>query len=199
MINVHTPAAKPIIVAITGASGALYGIEALAALKTLGIESHLILSEAGRRTILLETDWQIDAVKDLATEVHNVKDQAASVSSGSFKTGGMLIAPCSVKTLSGVAASFTYNLVIRAADVCLKERRPLVLMVRETPLHKGHLELMTKCADLGAVVMPPMPAFYAKPRSVEEMVRFGVGRALDQLGIDHELIKRWESPIKSRD
>ena len=106
----------------------------------------------------------------------------------------MLVAPCSIKTLSGIANSFTYNLVIRAADVTLKERRPLVLMVRETPLHKGHLELMTKAAELGAIIQPPMPAFYQKPQSIEEMVRFGVGRAIDQLGIDHDLIQRWATP-----
>lgn len=192
MSSVSSASAKPVVVAITGASGVIYGIETLRALKDLGIPSQLILSELGQRTIMIETDWDIDAVKALADKVHNVKDQAASVSSGSFKAQGMIVAPCSIKTLSGIANSFNTNLVIRSADVMLKERRPLVLMIRETPLHKGHLELMAKAADLGAIIMPPLPAFYQKPGSIEEMVRFSVGRAIDQLGIDHDLIARWQ-------
>lgn len=181
----------PYIVAITGASGVIYGIEALRALNALGQPVHLVLSELGQRTIQIETDISIDAVKALATEVHSVKDQSASISSGSFRTRGMLIAPCSIKTLSGIANSFAYNLVIRAADVVLKERRPLVLMARETPLHKGHLDLMAKAADLGAIIFPPVPAFYAKPESLDDIVRHSVARALDQLGVENELIERW--------
>lgn len=182
----------PIVVAITGATGVVYGIEVLKLLRELGEPTHLVITELGQRTIGIETDVSIDDVKALADTVHAVKDQAASISSGSFQTRGMIVAPCSIKTLSGIANSFTYNLVIRAADVTLKERRPLVLMVRETPLHKGHLELMTKAADLGAVIHPPMPAFYGRPASLEEIVRQSAGRALDHLGLAHDLIERWD-------
>lgn len=184
----------PFIVAITGASGVIYGIETLRAMKQIGQPTHLVLSEVGQRTIQLETDIEIAEVKALATKVHNVKDQAAAISSGSFKTRGMVVAPCSIKTLSGIANSFTYNLVIRAADVTLKERRPLILMVRETPLHKGHLDLMVRAADMGAIIAPPMPAFYQKPENVTDIVRQSVGRTLDQLGLEHELIARWRGP-----
>ncbi len=184
----------PIIVAITGASGAQYGIETLRLLKTLGVPAHLVVSELGRRTIEIETDLSIGEVKAMAEAVHSVKDQAAPISSGSFATRGMIVAPCSIKTLSGIANSFTYNLVIRAADVTMKERRPLVLMVRETPLHKGHLDLMARAADTGAVIFPPLPAFYNRPSSIDQMVRQSVGRALDLLGLRHEEISRWAGP-----
>ncbi len=139
----------------------------------------------------LETDLSLDDVKAIATETYPNKDVGAAVASGSFKALGMIVAPCSIKTLSGIAGSFSHNLMIRAADVCLKERRPVVLMVRETPLHKGHLSLMSRAADLGCHIMPPMPAFYAKPQSIEDMVRHTVGRALDLIGIDHERVERW--------
>ena len=183
----------PLIVGISGATGAIYGIEALRALKKLNYPTHLIISEMGKRTIDIETDYSIEEVRALAEITYSNKDLAAAVSSGSFKTMGMLIAPCSIKTLSGIANSFSHNLIIRAADVILKERRPLVLMVRETPLHKGHLKAMIKTADLGAIIHPPVPAFYNKPNSIEEIVNQSIGRALDHLGIKHEIMKRWKS------
>ncbi len=190
---------EPILVAITGASGAIYGIETLRLLKAIGHPAHLILSEVGRRTIEIETDVSIDKVKALADVVHANKDQAACVSSGSYRTKGMLIAPCSIKTLSGIANSYAENLIIRAADVTLTERRRLVLMVRETPYHAGHIELMRRATEAGAIIFPPMPAFYAKPKSIEELVRQSVGRALDLFGIEHEEIKRWMGPEGSAD
>jgi flavin prenyltransferase len=169
----------PLVVAITGASGVIYGVEMLRVLKTLGQETHLILSEAAGLNLALETDCELDHVKGLANVVYNNKDVGAAVASGSFRTRGMIVAPCSVKTLSAIANSFTYNLIVRAADVTLKERRPLVLMVRETPLHKGHLELMARAADCGALILPPMPAFYHKPESIMDIIHQSIGKALD--------------------
>lgn len=182
----------PVLVGISGASGAIYGVEALRMLKELEIPADLIISELGLRTLKIETDLGLADLTPLANEVHNNKDLGAPVSSGSHKTRGMIIAPCSIKTLSGVAHSNSANLLIRAADVVLKERRPLVLMVRETPLHKGHIDLMAKAADIGAIIHPPLPAFYTKPQSIEDIVRHSVGRALDHLDIEHDLIKRWD-------
>jgi 4-hydroxy-3-polyprenylbenzoate decarboxylase len=182
----------PLIVGISGATGAIYGIEILRALKDLGRPVHLVISEMGGRTITLETDFTLEDVRALADTVHSVKDLGASIASGSFPTGGMIVAPCSVKTLSGIANGFSDNLLIRAADVTLKERRPLILLFRETPLHKGHLELMTRAADLGAVILPPMPAFYQKPQTIDDIVRQTVGRALDQIGLKHDLVERWQ-------
>jgi len=181
----------PVIVGISGATGAIYGIETLKALREAGHSSHLIISEAGARTIDIETDYKLEDVRKLADETHSVKDIGASIASGSYKAMGMIIAPCSVKTLSGIANSYDANLLIRAADVTLKEKRPLVLLVRETPLHKGHLELMTRAADYGATIMPPVPAFYHRPESLTDIIRQTVGRTLDHIGLDHELIKRW--------
>ncbi len=183
---------RPVIVGISGASGAIYGVEALRMLQELNIPAHLIVSELGLRTLKIETGLGLDDLKPLADTVFNNKDLGASVSSGSFQTQGMIIAPCSIKTLSGVANSSSANLIIRAADVVLKERRPLVLMVRETPFHKGHLELMSRAADIGAIIHPPLPAFYAKPASISDIVRHSVGRAFDHLNIEHDLIKRWD-------
>ena len=187
----------PVIVGISGATGIVYGIETLRALKALGQTAHLIISEAGVRTLDLECEMSLDDLRGLADTVYSVKDIGASIASGSFKTRGMIIAPCSIKTLSGIANSFDTNLLIRTADVTLKERRPLILMVRETPLHKGHLDLMSRAADYGAIIMPPMPAFYNKPQTIEDMVRHTVGRALDQLGLDHDLIERWNGGRES--
>ncbi|NQU58284.1 MAG: UbiX family flavin prenyltransferase [Rhodospirillales bacterium] len=181
----------PVIVGISGATGIIYGVETLRALKALGQAAHLIISEAGIRTLDLECDLGLDDLRPLAEEVHNIKDIGASIASGSFRTRGMIVAPCSIKTLSGIANSFDHNLLIRAADVTLKERRTLILLVRETPLHKGHLELMTRAADYGATIMPPVPAFYNKPKSIDDLVRQTVGRALDHLGLEHDLIDRW--------
>lgn len=181
----------PLIVAITGATGVIYGVEMLRVLKELGQETHLILSEAACLNISIETDYSLDEVKALAGVVYNNQDIGATVASGSFRTCGMVVAPCTIKTLSSIANSFTYNLVVRAADVTLKERRTLVLMVRETPLHKGHLDLMSRAADYGAILLPPMPAFYHKPESIMDIVHQSIGKALDQVGIEHQLFKRW--------
>ncbi len=181
----------PLVVAITGATGVIYGVEMLRVLKTLDQETHLILSEAAGLNLAIETDCDLDYVKGLASVVYSNKDIAAAVASGSFRTRGMIVAPCTVKSLSAIANSFTYNLIVRAADVTLKERRPLVLMVRETPLHKGHLDLMSRAADCGAVILPPMPAFYHKPESILDIIHQSIGKALDHVGIEHNLFKRW--------
>jgi flavin prenyltransferase len=181
----------PLVVAITGATGVVYGVEMLRVLRDLGVETHLILSEAAITNLALETKYSVADVKALATVMHSNKDVGAAPASGSFRTRGMIVAPCTVKSLSAIANSFTYNLVIRAADVTLKEGRKLVLMVRETPLHKGHLELMTKCAELGAVILPPMPAFYHQPETLMDVIHQTIGKALDQFGIEHDLFKRW--------
>ena len=185
----------PLVVGITGASGVIYGVEILRALKTLEVPTHLIITEAGARTLILETEIALAEIKALADVVHSNRDIAASISSGSFLTRGMIVAPCSIKTLSSIANSYDANLVARAADVTLKERRPLVLMVRETPLHKGHLDLMTRAADYGATILPPMPAFYHKPQILQDIVDQGVARALDQLGITHALFPRWDDQV----
>lgn len=185
----------PVIVGISGATGIIYGVETLRALKALGVPAHLIISEAGVRTLGLETDIKLLDLHSLAQEVHNVKNIGATAASGSFRTRGMIVAPCSIKTLSGIANSFDHNLLVRAADVTLKERRPLILLVRETPLHKGHLELMARASDYGATIMPPVPAFYNKPKIIDDIVKQTVGRALDHLGLDHELIERWNGGI----
>ena len=184
---------KRLIVAITGASGVIYGIRALEILRTIkDVESHVILSPAAARTMAEETDYEIDTVRQLADVLYNHKDIGAAISSGSFKTEGMLVAPCSVKTLSGIANCFDEELVVRAADVCLKERRRVVLMFRETPLHAGHIRLMQQATLNGAIVMPPVPGFYSRPKSVADMVTQSVGRALDLLGIDAGVVKRWK-------
>jgi len=181
----------PLVVAITGATGVIYGVEMLRVLKELGQETHLIVSEAAAMNLAIETDYSLDDVKGLANVVYDNKEIGAAVASGSFRTCGMIVAPCTVKTLSAIANSFTYNLVVRAADVTLKERRKLVLMVRETPLHKGHLDLMSRAADYGAVILPPMPAFYHKPESIMDIIHQSIGKVLDQVGIEHRLFKRW--------
>jgi flavin prenyltransferase len=184
---------KRLIVGMSGASGAIYGIRVLEVLHGVeDVETHLVLSPAAKRTIVEETSWTVDRVEALARVVHRHGDIGASIASGSFRTVGMLVAPCSVKTLSGIAQSFSDNLLTRAADVCLKERRPLVLMLRETPLHLGHIELMERVARYGAVLLPPVPAFYHRPQTIDEIVNQSVGRALDQFGIEHRLFKRWK-------
>jgi len=191
------PALKRLVVGISGASGALYGVELLRALRRAReegrapVETHVIVSEAARETIRLELGLDPVEVEALADRAHDFKDLTAPLSSGSFLTAGMVIAPCSIKTLSGIVGSFSTNLLIRAADVTLKEGRRLILLVRETPLHKGHLRLMAEAADLGAVIMPPVPAFYHRPRTIEDLVSFTVGRVLDHLDIEHDLYRRW--------
>jgi 4-hydroxy-3-polyprenylbenzoate decarboxylase len=183
---------RRLIIGITGASGVIYGIRALELLHGSEVEAHLILSPAARITIAQETDWKVSAVEALATVRYDHRDVGASLASGSFATLGMLIAPCSIKTLSAVAHSYSSDLMSRAADVCLKEGRPVVLMVRETPLHKGHLKLMLAAADAGAVIFPPVPAFYGQPASIDDLVSASVGRALARLGIDNEAYFHWK-------
>jgi 4-hydroxy-3-polyprenylbenzoate decarboxylase len=180
------------VVGITGASGTVYGIRVLEALRALQIESHLVVSRAGDQTRALETDLSAAGLRALADRVYAPGDIAAAISSGSFQTMGMIVAPCSVRTLSEIATGVTSGLVARAADVCLKERRRVVLMFRETPLHGGHLRTLTQLDAAGAIVMPPVPALYAKPQSVQELVDHSVGRALDLLGIDVGLVRRWK-------
>ncbi|EOI3502030.1 UbiX family flavin prenyltransferase [Cronobacter dublinensis] len=185
---------KKIIVGISGASGAIYGIRLLQTLQAVPeVETHFIMSQAARQTLALETDMTVRDVQALADVNHDARDIAASVSSGSFKTDGMIILPCSIKTLSGIVNSYTDGLLTRAADVVLKERRRLVLCVRETPLHLGHLRLMTQAAELGAVIMPPMPAFYHRPQTLDDVINQTVNRALDQLDITlpADLFTRW--------
>jgi len=184
---------RRIIVGISGASGAIFGIRALEALKEIAdIETHLVMSPAAKRTIVEETDWKVAAVEALADVVHAHSDIGAAVASGSFITSGMIVAPCSIKTLSEIANSHNDNLMTRAADVCLKERRRLVLLVRETPLHLGHIELMAKASRYGAVLLPTVPAFYNRPKTLDDIVNHLVGKTLDQFEIENHLFKRWK-------
>jgi flavin prenyltransferase len=180
-----------LIVGITGATGVVYGIRLLEVLKSVKIETHLVISAAGETTIKYETDWRVEDVKGLAAYCYEVDDMAARISSGSFKTNGMIIAPCTIKTLSALAASYTDNLIIRAGDVTLKERRRLLLAVRETPLHLGHLRNMERLTEMGAIIMPPVPAFYTRPKTISEVVDFTVGKMLDIFDIQHNLFPRW--------
>ena len=187
------PATRRLIVALTGASGVVYGIRALELVRELGgIESHLVISAAALRTIAEETDDDPVRIRALADVVHDHRDIGASIASGSFRTMGMLVAPCSVRTLSGIAHAASDDLIIRAADVCLKERRRVVLLFRETPLHAGHIALMDQATRNGAIIMPPVPAFYHKPKSLDDMVTQSVGRALDLFHIDVSVVKRWK-------
>ncbi|AOP96539.1 UbiX family flavin prenyltransferase [Enterobacter roggenkampii] len=186
---------KRLIVGLSGASGAIYGVRLLQVLRNVAdVETHLVMSQAARQTLSLETDLTLRDVQALADVVHDARDIAASISSGSFKTAGMVILPCSIKTLSGIVNSYTDTLVTRAADVVLKERRPLVLCVRETPLHLGHLRLMAQAAELGAVIMPPVPAFYHRPQTLDDVINQTVNRVLDQFDIDlpDDLFTRWQ-------
>lgn len=186
---------KRLIVGLSGASGAIYSVRLLQVLRNVAdVETHLVMSQAARQTLSLETDLTLRDVQALADVVHDARDIAASISSGSFKTAGMVILPCSIKTLSGIVNSYTDTLVTRAADVVLKERRPLVLCVRETPLHLGHLRLMTQAAELGAVIMPPVPAFYHRPQTLDDVINQTVNRVLDQFDIDlpEDLFTRWQ-------
>lgn len=181
-----------LIVGVSGASGSLYAYATLETLRRIpDIEVHLVLSAQARQTIELEMDSNAAEFEALADVVHHDGDLAASISSGSFKTDGMLIVPCSMKTASAVAHSFNANLLTRAADVCLKERRKLVMMVRETPLHLGHLRTLVALAEIGAIILPPVPGTYTRPKTIEDVVAHSVGKALDQFGIDHSLFPRW--------
>ena len=183
--------ARRIIVGITGATGVIYGVRLLERLRDAGVETHLVMSRWGSRTLLHETTWTRERVEALATAVYPSNDMGAAISSGSYRTDGMVIAPCSAKSLAAIAHGFGENLIHRAADVTLKERRLLVLMVREAPLSPIHLENMLKLSRIGAVVLPPMPAFYHLPQTVDEIVDHTVGRVLDQFGIDHPATMRW--------
>ncbi len=184
-----------LVVGISGASGVTYGLRALAACAELGVESHLVMSRAAALTLAQETRLTPAEAQAMAHVAYRASDVGAAIASGSFPTLGMLIAPCSVRTMSEIATGVTSSLMTRAADVTLKERRPLVLMVRETPLHLGHLRTMVKLAEVGAVIAPPLPAFYAKPLSLEEMVDQSVGRTLDLFGLSWSKVRRWGQDV----
>ena len=181
-----------LIIGITGASGVIYGIRLLEVLSaTKDIETHLVISEAGEKSIRYETDWKVEDVKALANFCYNIGDIDASLASGSFKRDGMIIAPCTVKTMSALANSYNENLLIRAGDVTLKERKKLVLLVRETPLHLGHLRSMERLTEMGAIIMPPAPAFYHKPKTIGDIVDHTIGKILDIFDIEHNIFQRW--------
>ncbi len=180
-----------IIIGISGASGAVYGVEMLKALKIAGIETHLVVTKSAQITLAHETPYALAQVQAMADYSHPVGDMSASIASGSFKTAGMIVAPCSMRSLAEIATGNTTTLLTRAADVVLKERRRLVLMVRETPLHSVHLRNMLTLSDMGAIIAPPVPAFYSKPETIADMVAHSVGRVLDLFEIEHSLVKRW--------
>ncbi len=188
---VQPPPAR-IVVGISGASGAIYGARVLDALNDLGVQSHLVVTKAALLTLSQETDLSADELTAKASVTHRLADVGATIASGSFRTLGMIVAPCSVRTMSEIASGVTSTLLTRAADVTLKERRPLVLMVRETPFHLGHLRTMTALAEMGATIAPPLPAFYARPASIQAMVDQSVGRALDLFGLDWGSVNRWD-------
>jgi 4-hydroxy-3-polyprenylbenzoate decarboxylase len=188
-----------LVVGISGASGVIYGVRALDMLAELGVETHLVMSKAAELTLGYETALKPDDVRRRARTAYAIHDIGAAIASGSFRTMGMLVAPCSIKTMSEIATGVTSTLLTRAADVCLKERRTLVLMVRETPLHLGHLRTMTALTEMGAIIMPPVPAFYAEPKSLEDMVDQSVCRALELFGLDLPGLRRWgEALTKGR-
>lgn len=187
-----------LIIAISGASGAIYGVRSLQVLHELGVETHLVLTDAALETIRLETDFEKSDLVRLATETHRIDDVTSKIASGSYQTDGMVVIPCSMKTLAGVASGYSDNLLLRAADVTLKERRRLVLVVRETPLSLIHLENMATVTRAGGVIMPAMPAFYRRPKTVDALVDQVVGRALDMVGVRTDLPKRWEGPDKKQ-
>jgi len=187
---------KPrLIVGITGASGAAYGVRMLEACQTLGVETHLIMSRSAVLTLTQETDFSIGDVNAKASQVHKIGDVGASIASGSFQTLGMVVAPCSVRTMSEIASGVTSTLLTRAAAVVLKERRRLVLMVRETPFHLGHLRTMTSLTEMGAIIAPPLPAFYTRPKTLEYLIDQSVGRTLDLFGLSWAGVKRWGEDI----
>jgi 4-hydroxy-3-polyprenylbenzoate decarboxylase len=186
---------KRIVVGITGASGAVYGLTALKALRAAGVETHLVVSRSAQITMAHETDVRASDLAGLADVLYRVDDIGAAISSGSFRTEGMIIAPCSVRSLSEIATGVTSSLLTRAADVVLKERRKLILLVRETPFHLGHLRSMTQVTEMGAIVMPPVPAFYTRPATLQDVVDHSVGRALDLLGLDTSLVSRWGETV----
>lgn len=180
-----------IVVGISGASGAIYGVRILQVLQKLEAEVHLVISETAEKTIAYETPFTVREVKDMATCVYENQDLGAAISSGSFSVDGMVIIPCSIKTLSAISCSYNADLLTRAADVCLKERRKLVLVVRETPLHLGHLQHMIHVTQMGGVILPPVPSFYHQPKTIDDLINHTVGKVLDQFGVDAGLYRRW--------
>ena len=185
---------RKIIIGISGASGTIYGVRLLETLQTYSeIETHLVISDIAKEIIKHEDGRDPEKVLELADIVHPIKNLGAAISSGSFLTEGMIIAPCSIKSLSGIANSYNDNLLVRAADVCPKERRKVIIVLRETPLHLGHLELMTKVTQYGATLLPPMPSFYHKPKTIDDIINQTVGKVLDNFGIEHNLFTRWKS------
>lgn len=189
-----------LIIGITGASGVIYGIRLLEVLSSMKeSETHLIISEAGEINISYETDWKIEDVKAMASFSYRINDISARIASGSFNTDGMIIAPCTVKTMSALANSYADNLLTRAGDVTLKEGRKLILLVRETPLHLGHIRSMEKLAEMGAIIMPPVPAFYHRPRTIQDIIDHTIGKALDIFGIEHNLFERWSGLLSKED
>lgn len=182
----------PVIVGISGASGAIYGVELLRALKSAGVETHLVITRTAQITIAHETPFSIPEVQALASHFYSVTDLSARIASGSFKTSGMVVAPCSMRSLAEIASGSSTNLLTRAADVILKERRKLVLMARETPLNNAHIRNMLAVSEMGGIIAPPVPAFYSKPQTLEDIVSHTVGRILDLFDIEHRMVKRWD-------
>ncbi len=183
---------KKIIIGIGGASGVIYGVRILEVLRdTPDVETHLVMSTTSQINLRVETDWNIEDVRTLANKNYKNTDIGAALASGSFKTDGMIIAACSIKSLSGIVHSYADDLLTRAADVCLKEQRPLILMPRESPLHRGHCKLLYEASKLGAVIAPPLPALYNRPKTIDDVINHSVGRVLDLVGIDSDLVKRW--------
>ena len=189
--------AKRIVVGISGASGVTYGVRMLELLRKTKFETHLIISKAGKLNIEIETSYKPGQVEAMADFTYDHKDMAASLASGSFLTEGMVVIPCTIKSLSGIANAYNENLLVRAADVTLKEKRKLVLVVRETPLHIGHLRLMTMAAEMGAHLLPPVPSFYHQPKTIEDIIDQTIGKVFDYIGIEHELFNRWGEPGKT--
>jgi 4-hydroxy-3-polyprenylbenzoate decarboxylase len=190
---------KRLVVGISGASGVTYGVRLLQVLQNTDYETHLIISKSGELNIQIETDYDPADVKAMADYVYDHKNIAASLASGSFLTAGMVVVPCTIKTLSGIANSYNENLLVRAADVTLKEKRKLALVVRETPLHKGHLRLLTMAADMGAHILPPVPSFYHMPKTIEDIIDQTIGKIFDFMGIEHNLFNRWGEESNSAD
>ena len=188
---------KRLVVGISGASGVTYGVRLLQVLQDTDYETHLIISKSGELNIQIETDYDPADVKAMADYVYDHKNIAASLASGSFLTAGMVVVPCTIKTLSGIANSYNENLLVRAADVTLKEKRKLALVVRETPLHKGHLRLLTMAADMGAHILPPVPSFYHMPKTIEDIIDQTIGKIFDFMGIEHNLFNRWGEESKN--
>lgn len=186
---------RRLIVGISGASGVIYGVKLLELLKTTDVETHLVMTKSAEITLAYEMDMKVSKVKALATKVYGPDDIAAAISSGSFKTEGMVVAPCSIRSLSEIAYGQTTSLLTRAADVALKERRRVILLLRETPLHLGHIKSMAAATESGAIVMPPVPAFYARPKNLDEMVEHTVGRTLDLFGIETGSVRRWGEDV----